>query len=80
VDNIGKLSGEEKAGMDTIAFQICENGVRVPHSRPGKGPGISRCAHDLCYRFAPDCPPDRETPENGYSEVETVAFAEPGKG
>ena len=50
------------------------------HSRPGKGLGISRWAHDLGYRFAPDRHIDRKRPEKGNSKVETVAFTESGKG
>ena len=35
---------------------------------------------DDLHGYPPDCSPDRETPEKGNSEVETVPFAEPGKG
>ena len=37
-------------------------------------------SHDHLHSFAPDRHPDRKTPEKGDSEVETVAFAESGKG
>ncbi|MEI6293981.1 MAG: hypothetical protein WCP36_09875 [Methanomicrobiales archaeon] len=36
--------------------------------------------YDHLHSFTPDCPPDRKIPKKGYSTVEKVAFAEPGKG
>jgi len=39
MDNIWRLTGEEKAGMDTIAFQICENCCQAAASPTRKGTG-----------------------------------------
>ena len=74
VDTIGKLTGEEKARRIRLLFRSARTVARLQHPRPGKGPGISRWAHELSYRFAPDRHVDRKRPENGNSKVESLAF------
>ena len=53
----------------------------VTTGKPGlPGPLKGVPDDDDLHGYPPDRSPDRETPEKGDSEVETVAFAEPGKG
>ena len=48
--------------------------------RGPSGPLKGVPADDDLHGYPPDRTRDRETPEKGGSEVETVPFAEPGKG
>jgi hypothetical protein len=73
--NLVKAVFTDREAGTSICQQCHDRESRATGSAQG---GVLVPEHLYC--FPQDRTPDRKTPEKGNSEVEKVAFAEPGKG